>query len=48
LDDKKNAQLLAYEDNQPIVVKNTSEELKLDLLGIKTHIRSQKSRELLQ
>jgi hypothetical protein len=32
----------------PIVVKNTIDELKVDLLGLKTHIRSQKAREVMQ
>jgi hypothetical protein len=32
----------------PIVVQNTIDELKVDLLGLKIHIPSQKAREVMQ
>lgn len=42
------AQLLACEYHQRWEVENTIDELKLHLLGRKTHIRSQKAREVVQ
>ena len=42
------AQLLACEYNQRWEVENTIDELKVHLLGRKTHIRSQKPREVVQ
>jgi hypothetical protein len=42
------AQLLACEYHQRWEVENTIDELKVHLLGRKTHIRSQKAREVVQ
>jgi hypothetical protein len=42
------AQLLACEDHQPWEVENTIDELKVHLLGRKTHIRSQRPKEVVQ
>lgn len=42
------AQLLACEYHQRWEVENTIDELKVHLLGRKTHIRSQKPREVVQ
>ncbi len=46
--DKFPAQLLACEYHQRWEVENTIDELKVHLLGRKTHIRSQKPREVVQ
>jgi hypothetical protein len=42
------AELLVREYHQRWEVENTIDELKIHLLGRKTHVRSQKSRELVQ
>jgi hypothetical protein len=42
------AQLLACEYHQRWEVENTIDELKVHLLGRKTHIRSQKPKEVVQ
>jgi hypothetical protein len=42
------AQLLACEYHQPWEVENTIDEMKVHLLGRKTHIRSQKPKEVVQ
>ena len=42
------AELLAREYHQRWEVENTLDELKIHLLGRKTHIRSQKPREVVQ
>ena len=42
------AHLLACEYNQPWEVENTIDEMKVHLLGRKTHIRSQKPKEVVQ
>jgi hypothetical protein len=46
--DKFPAQLLAMEYHQRWEVENTIDELKVHLLGRKTHVRSQKPREVVQ
>ena len=46
--EKFNAQLLACEYHQRWEVENTIDELKVHLLGRKTHIRSQKPKEVVQ
>jgi hypothetical protein len=48
LDDKKTPSYWLAKIINPIVVKNTIDELKVDLLGLKPHIRSQKAREVMQ
>jgi len=45
---KFTSQLLACEDHQPWEVENTIDELKVHLLGRKTHIRSQRPKEVVQ
>ena len=42
------AELLAREYHQRWEVENTIDELKIHLLGRKTHVRSQKPREVVQ
>jgi hypothetical protein len=46
--EKFTAQLLACEYHQRWEVENTIDELKVHLLGRKTHIRSQKPKEVVQ
>jgi len=46
--EKFTAQLLACEYHQPWEVENTIDELKVHLLGRKTHIRSPKPKEVVQ
>lgn len=46
--DKFPAELLAKEYHQRWEVENTFDELKIHLLGRKTHVRSQKPREVVQ
>ncbi len=48
LDEKFPAELLAREYHQRWEVENTIDELKIHLLGRKTHVRSQKPREVVQ
>ncbi len=46
--EKFTAQLLACEYHQPWEVENTINEMKVHLLGRKTHIRSQRPKEVVQ
>jgi len=46
--EKFTAQLLACEYHQPWEVENTIDEIKVHLLGRKTHIRSQRPKEVVQ
>ena len=46
--EKFTAQLLACEYHQRWEVENTIDEIKVHLLGRKTHIRSQKPKEVVQ
>jgi hypothetical protein len=46
--EKFTAQLLACEYHQRWEVENTIDELKVHLLGRKTHIRSQRPKEVVQ